>query len=258
MSTYLDSNQTPPPKIIAENLTKEFRFNNQDLIVLDETNFTIEEHEFFCFLGPSGCGKSTLLNILAGFVQPTTGHVYIDGKIHLHPDPRYLIMDQEYALFPWQTVLENIKFGLKIKKVSKEDQEKIAGELIKLVQLQGFEDRHPYELSGGMKQRVALARMLAMDPEILFFDEPFNALDMVMRLGLQDEIIRQFNRQNKTIVFVTHDIEEAIYLGDRVAIMKNKPGKIECIIPVYLPHPRDRNSIDFSNLKKIILQEILK
>jgi NitT/TauT family transport system ATP-binding protein len=256
MSTFLDSNQPAFPKIVADNLTKVFHVNTGELLVLDNTNLSIDEREFFCLLGPSGCGKSTLLNILAGFIKPSTGNVYINGKAHLRPDPRFIMLDQEYGLFPWQTVLENIKFGLKIKRIARDDQEKIARELIDLVQLKGFEDRHPFELSGGMKQRVALARMLAVNPEIIFMDEPFTALDMVMRLGLQEEIVRLWNIHNKTIVFVTHDIEEAIYLGDRIAIMKKQPGKIEKIIPVDLPRPRDRDSIEFVSLKKRLFQEI--
>lgn len=257
MSIYLDSNPSPAPKIVAENLTKIFHINTGELLVLDNTHLSIQEREFFCLLGPSGCGKSTLLNILAGFIKPSSGNVYIDGKVHLGPDPRYIMMDQEYGLFPWQTVLENIKFGLKIKQILPDEQERIARELINLVQLRGFEDRHPFELSGGMKQRVALARMLAVDPEIIFMDEPFTALDMVMRLGLQQEIVRLWSLHHKTIVFVTHDIEEAIYLGDRIAIMKKQPGKIETIIPVDLPRPRDRDSSAFLRLKKKLFQGII-
>jgi NitT/TauT family transport system ATP-binding protein len=226
------------------------------LDVLDNMNLTIWEGEFFCLLGPSGCGKSTLLNILAGFVEPTNGTVTIDDKKHTHPDPRYVMMSQDYGLFPWRTVLENVKFGLEIKRSSKSEQEEIARRFIHLVHLEGFENSHPFELSGGMKQRVALARTLAVNPEIVFMDEPFNALDMVMRTGLQDEIIRLWDEHHKTIVFVTHDIEEAIYLADRIAIMKNLPGKIEEVIEVKLKRPRDRGSSDFYRLKNKILQVI--
>jgi len=256
MSTYSGFEIQRRPKIVVENLSKHYPISAGRMSALDTTNLTIWEGEFFCLLGPSGCGKSTLLNILAGFIQPTNGTVYIDGKQHNRPNPRYVMMDQEYGLFPWRTVLENVKFGLEINQKSKQEQESIAREFIRLVHLQDFGDRHPFELSGGMKQRVALARTLTVNPEIIFMDEPFNALDMVMRIGLQDEIIRLWQKHNKTIIFVTHDIEEAIYLGDRIAIMKNQPGKIEKVLEVKLIRPRDRSSSSFFSLKNKILQEI--
>lgn len=256
MSTSLASENHPKAIIIAENINKTYPVNGGCIDVLESTHLEIMEHEFFCLLGPSGCGKSTLLNILAGFTQPTGGAIYVNGSLHTHPDPRFIMMDQEYGLFPWRTVLENIKFGLEIKHRPPEEQEETARRLIRLVQLEGFEDRHPFELSGGMKQRVALARTLAVQPEIIFMDEPFNALDMVMRAGLQDEIIRLWREHRKTIIFVTHDIEEAVYLASRIAIMKNLPGRIKKIIEVPLERPRDRGSKSFYDLKEQILREI--
>ncbi len=257
MSTYSDSEKQPVQKIIIDNLSKNYSADVGNLdAALATTNLAILDGEFFCILGPSGCGKSTLLNILAGFVQPTSGSVSIDGMPHTHPDPRFVMMDQEFGLFPWLTVLENVKFGLEIKHADKREQERIAHQFIDLVHLHGFEDRHPFELSGGMKQRVALARTLSVNPEIIFMDEPFNALDMVMRIGLQDEIIRLWTEHDKTIVFVTHDIEESIYLADRIAIMKNSPGRIEKVIKVELDRPRSRDSDSFYKLKNKILREI--
>jgi NitT/TauT family transport system ATP-binding protein len=257
MSTFLDSEKRGTAKIIAENLTMSYRMRSGWFSVLEKTSLAIQDGEIFCLLGPSGCGKSTLINVLAGFTQPTSGEVFINGKIHSRPDPRYVMMDQEYGLFPWRTVIENIKFGLEIKHISKQDQEAISRKLIDLVHLQGFEDRHPFELSGGMKQRVALARVLAVDPEIIFMDEPFNALDMVLRRELQDEFIRLWSKQHQTVVFVTHDIEEAILLGDRIAIMKNRPGQIKNIIQVNLERPRNRSDLSFFNLKEAIYKEIV-
>jgi NitT/TauT family transport system ATP-binding protein len=256
MSTYSDYEQKNAAKIVVENLSKQYAFQSGALNVLESTNLTIRDGEFFCLLGPSGCGKSTLLNILAGFIQPSSGTVIIDGQPHTHPNPRYIMMDQEYGLFPWRTVIENVRFGLEIKHTNQEEREKIAREYINLVHLQGFEDSHPFELSGGMKQRVALARTLAVDPEIIFMDEPFNSLDMVMRTGLQEEIIRIWRDQQKTIVFVTHDIEEAIYLADRIAIMKQFPGRIDKVIEVNLPRPRQRASYSFYTLKEEIYRQI--
>lgn len=256
MSTYSASKKDQPVKIVADYLTKHYDGRAGEKEALEPTSLTIRDGEFFCLLGPSGCGKSTLLNMLAGFIQPSTGSVLINNEPMFKPLPSYIMMSQEYGLFPWRTVLENVMFGLEIKHSKKEERVAIAQNYINLVHLQGFENSHPFELSGGMKQRVALARTLAMDPEVIFMDEPFNALDMVMRIGLQEEITRIWAEHKKTIVFVTHDVEEAIYLADRIAIMKHHPGKIEFLFEVNLPRPRERGSYDFYTLKEEILREI--
>lgn len=258
MSTYSVFNNQRKNKIFADNLSKYYMVGKRRINALDTINLEIYEGEFFCLLGPSGCGKSTLLNILAGFIRPTSGSVSINGIEHANPDPRYIVMDQEYGLFPWRTVMENVKFGLEINHTQKQDQEKVAQKFINLVQLHGFEDRHPFELSGGMKQRVTLARLLAINPEIIFMDEPFNAVDIVMRFNLQEEITKIWHEYHKTIVLVTHDIEEAIFLGDRIAIMKHLPGKIEKIIDIKLDRPRDRSSYEFHKLENEIFREITK
>jgi len=241
----------PRNKIVIENVNKHFAVNNgnQKLYALDTISLTINEGEFFCLLGPSGCGKSTLLNILAGFLKPTEGKVLIDGEEVTAPNPKYVTIFQEYALFPWRTVLENVKFGLEIGGIAKQQQNEIASRFINLVHLQGFENRHPFELSGGMKQRVAIARTLAVDPEIIFMDEPFGALDAITRMEMQDEIMRIWQEENKTIVFVTHDIEEAIYLADRIAIMSHQPGRIDNVIRVNLGRPRDRTGDAFLSIR---------
>ncbi|MCI2425696.1 ABC transporter ATP-binding protein [Candidatus Acetothermia bacterium] len=244
-------------KIVIENVSKHFTVNNgnQRLYALDTINLTINEGEFFCLLGPSGCGKSTLLNILAGFLKPTEGRVLIDGEEVTAPNPKYVTIFQEYTLFPWRTVLGNVKFGLEIGGMAKQQQNEIASSFIKLVQLQGFEDRHPFELSGGMKQRVAIARTLAVDPEIIFMDEPFGSLDAITRMEMEEEITRIWQEENKTIVFVTHDIEEAIYLADRIAIMSHQPGRIDNVIRVNLGRPKDRTSDDFLSIRDKIYDE---
>lgn len=245
-------------KIIIANVYKHYAgiAADEKLRALDTINFTIKEREFFCLLGPSGCGKTTLLNILAGFVKPTEGKVVIDGEIVSGPNPRYIAVFQEYGLFPWRTVLGNVSFGLEVNGVERERQNEIASKFIDLVQLQGFEDKHPFELSGGMKQRVAIARALAVNPEIIFMDEPFNALDITMRIKLQEEIIRIWQEARTTFFFVTHNIEEAVYLADRIAVMSYRPGRIIKMTRVNLERPRERTSENFIKIKEKILKYI--
>lgn len=246
----------PKNKIVVENVNKHFAVNGTEkLHALGTLNLVINEGEFFACLGPSGCGKSTLLNIMAGFLKPTEGKVLIDGKEVKKPNPKYVTIFQEYGLFPWRTVLENIKFGLEINNIEEKKQNEIASKFIDLVNLKGFENRHPFELSGGMKQRVAIARTLVVNPEIIFMDEPFGSLDAFTRMKLQEDITRIWQEEKKTIVFVTHDIEEAIYLANRIAIMSHCPGRIDNIIDVNLTRPRDRTSDDFLRIRDKIYEE---
>lgn len=243
-------------QIVVKNVNKCFSFGQPDeLYALDITNLIIKKGEFFCLLGPSGCGKTTLLNILAGFEKPTNGKVLINGKEITKPDNKYITVFQEHGLFPWRTVLGNVKFGLEIKKSEKSKINKIALRYIKLVGLEGFESSYPDELSGGMKQRVAIARALAVKPEIIFMDEPFGALDTLTRLKMQEEFIRIWQETQKTIIFVTHNIDEAIYLGDRVAVMSPRPGKIKKIFNILIERPRHKLDEQLLNVKKEIYGE---
>lgn len=222
---------------------------------LAKVNLEIYEGEFICLLGPSGCGKTTLLNMVAGFNEPTAGEIVIDGARVVKPDPKHITIFQEYGLFPWRTVLDNVAFGLESCSLSRAEREKMARQYIKLVGLEQFANNHPQELSGGMKQRVALARALAVEPDIIFMDEPFGALDAMTRFKMQEEIVRIWQETNKTIIFVTHDIDEAVYLADRVVVMTPLPGKVKSIIPVPIGRQRDRTSLDFIRIRDRIFTE---
>lgn len=193
---------------------------------LEWINLAVREGELLCLLGPSGCGKTTLLNLMAGFMKQDSGQVLIDGEPVLRPDPRHVTLFQEYGLFPWRTVLDNVLFGLEVQKIARQEALRRARAILETVGLGDVADRFPRQLSGGMKQRVALARALVVEPDILFMDEPFAALDTFTRHRLQDEIRAIRQRLNTTIVFVTHDFDEAAYLADRVAVMSINPGRI--------------------------------
>lgn len=245
-------------KIAIRDVTKLYSNNSHSLIALDAINLEIMDGEFFCLLGPSGCGKSTLLNIMAGFEKPTDGKVLIEGGEIAAPNPRYVTVFQDYGIFPWRTVQENVEFGLEIKGIEVDERKKIAEVFIKMVGLVGFEMRHPIELSGGMKQRVSLARALAVNPEIIFMDEPFGAVDALTRMKLQEELVKIWREENKTIVFVTHDIDEAIYLGDRIAVMSSMPGRIKSLLDVPMNRPRLRTENDFLLIKEKIYLEFFE
>jgi ABC-type nitrate/sulfonate/bicarbonate transport system ATPase subunit len=222
--------------------------------VLDNIDLTIREGEFVCLLGPSGCGKSTLLNCVGGFLQPTKGEIRIDGELVTGPDPRRIFVFQERGVLPWMTVEDNIGFGL-FKQTPAERQKRI-DHYVKLVGLAGFEKSYPGELSGGMKQRVEVARALAVDPDVLYLDEPFGALDSITRLKLRGELLRIWEAEKKTVLFVTHDIEESVQLADRVVVMSARPGKISRIVEIDLPHPRDLSAPRYLELRDGIFEEI--
>lgn len=240
-------------KISAVNVKKEFKVRNDSgkkcsLVVLDDFNLEIKKGEFISILGPSGCGKSTFLSILAGLTSKSSGNLTVDGQEVNGINKKHSVVFQGYALFPWRTVLENVETGLEIRGIKKKERKEIALEYINLVGLQAFANRYPHELSGGMKQRVAIARSLAYDPDVLLMDEPFGALDAQTREVLQTELLRIWETSNKTIVFITHSIDEAIYLSDRVAVMTARPGKVKEIIDIPLARPRSldiRNSEEF-------------
>jgi NitT/TauT family transport system ATP-binding protein len=228
------------PQLLIEQVTKEFpaRGSGTPVRALDGIDLDVQSGEFVSLLGPSGCGKSTLLNIIAGFQRPTTGRVLHEGAEVKRPDRRRTVVFQDYALFPWMTVQENVEFGLKAQGLPAAKRHGIAREFITLVHLTGFEDRYPHEISGGMKQRAAIARALAPNPDILLMDEPFGALDAQTRVLLQEEVARISAETKKTVLFVTHSIEEAVFLGDRVAVMSARPGRIRTVFPVPLERPR--------------------
>lgn len=242
--------------IKVKDVSKVFKSkDNRELKSLDNLNLTIEKGEFICLLGPSGCGKSTLLNLIAGFDMPSQGEVIIDDKQVKEPSSNYVTIFQNYGLLPWRTVKKNVELGLESKKISKAEKNRIAEEFIDLVGLKKFSKNHPSELSGGMQQRVALARALAVDPEIIFMDEPFAALDAMTRMNMQDEISDIWEKKQKTIIFVTHDIEEAVFLADRIVIMTKGPGKLKTIIKVPLKRKRDRTSPGFLKIRDEVFHE---
>jgi ABC-type nitrate/sulfonate/bicarbonate transport system ATPase subunit len=222
--------------------------------VLRDVNLDVREGEFVCILGPSGCGKSTLLNIVAGFVAPSRGEVTIDGVRVAGPDPRRIFVFQERGVFPWLNVEQNIGFGL-FRLTDGEKRQRIA-HYVQLVGLQGFEKSYPRELSGGMKQRVEVARALAVNPDVLYLDEPFGALDSITRLQMRRELLRIWDAEKKTILFVTHDIEESVQLADRVVVMSQRPAHIRREIIIDIPHPRDISSPRYIDLRDQLFAEI--
>jgi ABC-type nitrate/sulfonate/bicarbonate transport system ATPase subunit len=222
--------------------------------VLDSIELGVAAGEFVCLLGPSGCGKSTLLNILGGFVKPTAGSVTIDGEAVTEPDPRRIFVFQERGVFPWLTVEQNIGFGL-FRQSEKDKRERIA-HYVQLVGLRGFEQSYPRELSGGMKQRLEVARALAVDPDVLYLDEPFGALDSITRLQMRRELLRIWHAERKTILFVTHDIEESVQLADRVVVLSARPGRVRRIVNIDIPHPRDLSDPRYIALRDEIFGEI--
>jgi NitT/TauT family transport system ATP-binding protein len=204
----------------------------RELCALSDFNLSVSSGEFMVLVGPSGCGKSTLLDLLAGLSTPSAGQILLDGKPITGPGLDRGVVFQQYALFPWRTALENVEFGLETKGLAQRQRREIAREHLALVGLSGFEDRHPHELSGGMKQRVAIARSLAYAPEVLLMDEPFAALDAQTRETLQIELLKIWEKSRKTILFITHGIDEAVFLGQRVAVMSSRPGRIKQIVEI--------------------------
>lgn len=208
------------------------------LLVLDDVSFDVADSQFVCLLGPSGCGKTTLIRIAAGLAKADVGRVIVDGKPVTGPGDDRALVFQSYGLLPWRSVLRNVEFGLELGGVPKAQRREIARQNIERVGLKGFESHYPHQISGGMQQRVGLARALARDPSLLLMDEPFAAVDMQTRETLQDELLKVWSESRRTVIFVTHSIDEAIYLADRVIVMQAKPGRIAADIPITLPRPR--------------------
>jgi ABC-type nitrate/sulfonate/bicarbonate transport system ATPase subunit len=222
--------------------------------VLEHVSLDVAEGEFVCILGPSGCGKSTLLNIVGGFLEATSGSVLIDGQPVSGPSAKRIFVFQERGVFPWLTVEGNIAFGLQ--KLPAGERARRIAHYVKLVGLVGFEKAYPQELSGGMKQRLEVARALAVNPDVLYLDEPFGALDSITRLVMRGELLRIWEAEKKTILFVTHDIEESVQLADRVVVMSTRPATIQRIVPIDIPHPRDISSPRYIELRDSIFAEI--
>ncbi len=228
--------------VAIRNLSKGFpgRRAGEQIEVLDKISAEVARGEFVCIVGPSGCGKSTLLNIVAGFIEADLGEVLVEGEPVQGPDPRRIFVFQENGVFPWLNVRENIGFGLQ--HCSRVDRDQIIARYIEMVGLAGFESAYPHELSGGMRQRVEIARALAANPDIIYMDEPFGALDFLTRLKMRADLVRIWQTEKKTILFVTHDIEEAVQLADRILVMSPRPGAIQEVVDIDLPRPRDLDS----------------
>ncbi len=241
-------------KLRADHVNMVFGKGEQTVNVLDDISLEVGEGEFVCLLGPSGCGKSTMLNIVAGFLNPTAGQVKIDNELVIGPDRRRVFVFQERGVFPWLTVEGNIGFGLF--DLSESERNARIKHYVELVGLQGFEKAYPRELSGGMKQRVEVARALSVNPDMLFLDEPFGALDSITRLIMRGELLRIWEAEKKTIIFVTHDIDEAVQLADRVIVMSARPAKIQKVVEIDVAHPRDISSPRYLALRDGILEAI--
>jgi NitT/TauT family transport system ATP-binding protein len=245
-------------QITVTGVNKVFKTSEREVVALKEINLEIPKGQFVCLLGPSGCGKSTLLNAIAGFSLPSTGTIVADGKCVTGPGPERGMVFQEYALFPWMTVEENIAFGLEVKGMDKAAIHKRVSDLLEMLHLTDFRTRFPKDLSGGMRQRVAIARVLALDSPIMLMDEPFGALDALTRRNLQDELLRIWAELKKTIIFVTHSIEEAIYMADRIIVMTYRPGTVKRDLIVTLPRLRDPSAPEFNTLKRELGQLVME
>jgi len=241
-------------RIVVRGLRKRFMdiARQEEVVALDGIDLDIGDDEFLTVLGPSGCGKTTLLNIIASFENATGGEVRLDGEIVRKPGPDRGVVFQEYALFPWLTVRQNIEFGLRERRMPRAERRECVQRQIATVGLSGFEQRYPHELSGGMRQRVALARVLVNNPKILLMDEPFAALDAQTRSMMQQELLGVWSAERRTAIFITHNIEEAVLLGDRVVVMTARPGRIKEIVAIELARPRDVTSAEFNQTRRRI------
>jgi NitT/TauT family transport system ATP-binding protein len=242
------------PRISLKRVSKHFFdiAQSQEIVALQDINLDIGPSEFLTIIGQSGCGKSTLLNLIAGFEQASAGAIHLDGEPITQPGPDRGVVFQEYALFPWLTVRDNVAFGLRERGVPAQERSAKVMEQIEAVGLSGFEGRYPHELSGGMRQRVAIARVLVTEPKSLLMDEPFAALDAQTRSVMQQELLAVWQRNQRSVVFITHNIEEAVFLGDRIVVMASRPGRIKTVVPIKLPRPRDVTSPEFNRYRRDI------
>ncbi|AIQ75853.1 MULTISPECIES: ABC transporter ATP-binding protein [Paenibacillus] len=237
------------PTIELRNINKEYSsVDDEQTLALKNINLQVSDGEFVCVLGPSGCGKSTLLEIVAGLLKQSTGEIILDGKVQSGTSRDIGVVFQDSALFPWRTIRRNIEFGLEIAGVPRSERRERAIRTIDLVGLGGFADKYPHQLSGGMRQRAGLARTLVADPQVILMDEPFSAVDHLTRLTLQDEIIRIWQQEKKTVFFITHDVAEAVYLATRIVLLSPRPGRIHKIFDVPFERPRSRNDAEILNI----------
>ena len=241
-------------KITVRNLGKTFRTGRGGVQALHGMDFTVSEGEFVAIVGPSGCGKSTLLNILTGFERPDTGEALVDGRPVNRPSRKGVLITQHGSVFPWMTVQRNLVFG--VNGMPDEEQERLTRHYVDMVGLQGFEQSFPHELSGGMLQRVEVARALMAKPDVLYMDEPFGALDALTRLRMREEMLRILQRDRHTCVFVTHDVEEALHLADRILVMSPRPGRVQRVVDVDVDQPRRMSSPRLIALKELVLREL--
>ncbi|WP_353807620.1 ABC transporter ATP-binding protein [Agromyces sp. SYSU T00194] len=250
---------TSTAKISVREVSKTFPLKGEEFVALDRVSLDIADNEFVTVVGPSGCGKSTLMNVLAGLETPSGGEALVDGKSVSGPGPERGVIFQQYALFPWLTVRKNVEFGLKVAGVSKAERRERAEHFIEMVGLQQFADALPKMLSGGMKQRCAIARAYAVNPSILLMDEPFGALDALTRVKLQEQLLETWSAEKRTVMFITHDVDEAVFLANRVIVMAARPGRIFDVIDVDLPYPRTedmRLSPEFGELRNRVWHSV--
>jgi NitT/TauT family transport system ATP-binding protein len=241
-------------KLRMRDVSLVFERDGENIPVLDNITLEVAEGEFICVVGPSGCGKSTLLNVMAGFISPTQGGVAVDGEPVRGPDRRRILVFQDHGVFPWLTVEGNIEFGLS--GLSAAERKQRVAHYVQMVRLEGFEQTYPPDLSGGMKQRLQVARALAVNPDVLFLDEPFGALDAITRLMMRTELLRIWQAERRTIIFVTHDVDEAVQLADRVVVLSSRPAKIQEVHAMDLPHPRNISSSRYLEHRDALLQKI--
>ncbi|MDD3317971.1 MAG: ABC transporter ATP-binding protein [Methanosarcina sp.] len=242
-------------RVSIKNVSRIFKKEDKSSTeALKNVSFDVGDGEFVCLLGPSGCGKTTLLRIIAGLETRTSGDITLNGVSITGPDPKRGMVFQQYSLFPWRTVIDNVTFGLEMQGIDKAESRKHAEKYIELVGLKQFKNSYPYELSGGMQQRAAIARALANEPEVLLMDEPFGALDAQTRNILQDELLRIWEQRHVTFIFVTHSVDEAVVLSDRIVVMTARPGRIKEIVEVDLPRPRSRTSPEVNRLRDRVLK----
>jgi len=241
-------------KLRMRDVSVAFERDGKTIPVLENINLGVTNGEFICLVGPSGCGKSTLLNVMAGFISPTEGVVEIDGETVHGPDPRRILVFQEHGVFPWLTVEGNIEFGLSA--FSGAERKERVAHYVQMVRLQGFEHTYPPDLSGGMKQRLQVARALAMNPDVLYLDEPFGALDAITRVMMRGELLRIWQAERRTVLFVTHDVDEAVQLADRVIVLTSRPARIQSVHTVDIPHPRNISSARYLEHRDNLLQKI--
>lgn len=242
--------------ITIRNLNKTYVTDDSSTVAIEDFSIDIDKGELISIVGPSGCGKTTLLRMIAGLLDPTAGSITINGKECKGPGPDRGMVFQDYALFPWRSVRKNVEFGMEVNGMSKEDRRKRADKLLDVVGLEKFADARVHELSGGMKQRVAIARALATHPDVILMDEPFGALDAQTRNLMQEELVRVIQKTNQTVIFITHSVDEAVYLSDRIVVLTKRPAQIKEIVDIPWERPRDRASPEFTALRKKILEEL--